>query len=122
MKKSGNRKAESGKRKTGNGGPGSADVLVGRYEPIDSSLGPQPLLKKRSERRAPRPSNPVSFHRPGGSGVSDPSYKREETMAPKPHPSHAGDERGDSHPTNSNPLTNQSSRPSLAGFWLLVCG
>ena len=42
MKKSGNRKAESGKRKTGNGGPGSADVLVGRYEPIDSSLGPQP--------------------------------------------------------------------------------
>ena len=31
---------------------------------------------RRSVRRTPRPSNPVSFHRPGGSGVSDPSYRK----------------------------------------------
>ena len=38
-----------------------------------------PLLKKRSERRSvrrtPPRSNPASLHIPGGSGVSNPSYR-----------------------------------------------
>ena len=52
-----------------------------------------PLLKNRSERRpvrrTPPPSYPVSFHRPGGSGVSAPSYRRtgyETTIQAAPPP------------------------------------
>jgi hypothetical protein len=43
-------------RKTGDGGPGSADVIVGRCERIESN--PLPRQKIRSERRsAPRPGS-----------------------------------------------------------------
>jgi hypothetical protein len=42
-----------------------------------NALEPDPKTRseKRSPRRAPTPSNPFFLHRPGGSGVSDPSYR-----------------------------------------------
>ena len=57
-------KAESRKRKTGDGGPGSADVLVGRCERIDSN---SENSEKRSVRRsAPRPGSAThGYRRPG---------------------------------------------------------
>ena len=54
-------------RKTGDGGPGSADVIVGRCERIESN--PLPRQKIRSERRsAPRP------------GSAPPATEEEETL------------------------------------------
>jgi hypothetical protein len=79
--------------------------------------------ERRSARRAPPRSYPASRQRPGGSGVSDPSYKksRDETttrrprrrcsrvrrprfppLAPRPHPSKHGFETTDPNPTRSN--------------------
>ena len=53
-------KAESRKRKTGDGGPGSADVLVGRCEGIDSNLAVGLCSKniRRDVRRGDRGQRP----------------------------------------------------------------
>ena len=40
--------------------------------------------EKRSERRTPTRSNPFLLHRPGGSGVSEPSYRRTSSLIPQP--------------------------------------
>ena len=55
-------------------GHGIANVLILRQHGIESNT--KNRSEKRSVRRTPTRSRPFFLHRPGGSGVSDPSYNR----------------------------------------------